>query len=149
MTQRELVDQVAGLAGSRASRDRSGSKDRDRGPVPGQRHRFIADGCDTRFIRDNLERDRDGTTPISTRAKRSSRHRGLRSRLRDDGTLLGMLQMFANMTDPSRRSVHGDGAARDPHGAVVANPWCLPLADKLHQAGRRGDQPHLIIDGVL
>jgi chemotaxis protein MotA len=67
------------------------------------------------------------------------------------GTLLGMVQMFANMTDPSKLGPFmATALLATLYGAVVANMWCLPLADKLHlkQADEEINRT-LIIDGVL
>ncbi len=59
------------------------------------------------------------------------------------GTLIGMVQMFANMTDPSKLGPFMAVALLATfYGAALANLFCLPIADKLHaQAARRGDQP--------
>ena len=49
------------------------------------------------------------------------------------GTLLGMVQMFANMTDPSKLGPFMAVALLATlYGAVLANIVCLPIADKLH-----------------
>ncbi len=49
------------------------------------------------------------------------------------GTLVGMVQMFANMTDPSKLGPFmATALLATLYGAVVANMLCLPIADKLH-----------------
>ena len=49
------------------------------------------------------------------------------------GTLIGMVQMFANMTDPSKLEPFMAVALLATfYGAAVANLLCLPIADKLH-----------------
>ena len=49
------------------------------------------------------------------------------------GTLIGMVQMFANMTDPSKLGPYMAVALLATfYGAAVANLFCLPIADKLH-----------------
>ena len=67
------------------------------------------------------------------------------------GTLIGMVQMFANMTDPSKLGPFmAIALLATLYGAVVANLFCLPLADKL--GGKLHDEEvnrTLIIDGVL
>jgi chemotaxis protein MotA len=67
------------------------------------------------------------------------------------GTLLGMVQMFANMTDPSKLGPFmATALLATLYGAVVANLWCLPLADKLHlKLADEEINRTLIIDGVL
>jgi len=67
------------------------------------------------------------------------------------GTLIGMVQMFANMTDPSKL---GPFMATALLATLMAR-WsrtcfCLPIADKLH--GKLLDEETnrtLIIDGIL
>ena len=65
--------------------------------------------------------------------------------------LLGMVQMFANMTDPSKLGPFMAVALLATlYGALVANILCLPIADKLH--GKLNDEEvnrTLIIDGVM
>jgi chemotaxis protein MotA len=49
------------------------------------------------------------------------------------GTLIGMVQMFANMTDPSKlRPFMATALLATLYVALVANLACLPIADKLH-----------------
>jgi flagellar motor component MotA len=49
------------------------------------------------------------------------------------GTLVGMVQMFANTTDPSKLGPFMAVALLATlYGALVANLFCLPIADKLH-----------------
>jgi len=67
------------------------------------------------------------------------------------GTLIGMVQMFANMTDPSKLGPYMAVALLATfYGAAVANLFCLPIADKL-QLKLHDEQVSrsLIIDGVL
>jgi chemotaxis protein MotA len=67
------------------------------------------------------------------------------------GTLIGMVQMFANMTDPSKLGPFmATALLATLYGAVIANLFCLPIADKLH--GKLLDEETnrtLIIDGIL
>jgi chemotaxis protein MotA len=67
------------------------------------------------------------------------------------GTLIGMVQMFANMTDPSKLGPYMAVALLATfYGAAVANLFCLPIADKL-QLKLHDEETNrsLIIDGVL
>src|SRR5207253_6867139 len=49
------------------------------------------------------------------------------------GTLIGMVQMFANMTDPSKLGpLMAVALLATFYGAALANLLCLPIADKLH-----------------
>jgi hypothetical protein len=65
--------------------------------------RFIADGYDQSFIRDNLERDRDNFLTHLDEGQKLYRAIGdCAPAFGMVGTLIGMVQMFANMTDPSK-----------------------------------------------
>ena len=67
------------------------------------------------------------------------------------GTLIGMVQMFANMTDPSKLGPFMAVALLATlYGALVANLFCLPIADKLHvKLVDEEINRTLIIDGIL
>src|SRR5256886_6676533 len=67
------------------------------------------------------------------------------------GTLIGMVQMFANMTDPSKLGpLMAVALLATFYGAALANLLCLPIADKLHlKLVDEEINRTLIIDGVL
>ena len=67
------------------------------------------------------------------------------------GTLIGMVQMFANMTDPSKLGPFmATALLATLYGALVANIFCLPIADKLHlKLVDEEINRTLIIDGIL
>ena len=67
------------------------------------------------------------------------------------GTLIGMVQMFANMTDPSKLGpLMAVALLATFYGAAVANLVCLPLADKLHlKLVDEEINRTLIIDGIM
>jgi chemotaxis protein MotA len=67
------------------------------------------------------------------------------------GTILGMVTMFANMSDPSKLGpAMATALLATLYGAVIANMFCLPLADKLHiKLEEEEIARSLIIDGVL
>ncbi len=67
------------------------------------------------------------------------------------GTLIGMVQMFANMTDPSKLGPYMAVALLATfYGAALANLMCLPIADKLMLKLHDEEiNRTLIIDGVL
>ena len=62
-----------------------------------------------------------------------------------------MVQMFANMTDPSKLGPFMAVALLATlYGALVANIMCLPIADKLHvKLVDEEISRTLIIDGIL
>jgi chemotaxis protein MotA len=153
ITQRELVDEIAGLA----------EIARKQGPIGLEKVeiedaflakgiRFVADGYDAEFIRDNLERDRDNFLTHLDEGQKIYRAIGdCAPAFGMVGTLIGMVQMFANMTDPSKLGPFmATALLATLYGAVVANLICLPIADKLHlKLVDEEINRTLIIDGVL
>src|ERR1700754_4067291 len=114
--------------------------------------RYVADGYDLEFIRDNMERDRDNFLMHLDEGSKIYRAIGdCAPAFGMIGTLVGMVQMFANMTDPSKLGPFmATALLATLYGALVANLFCLPLADKLH--GKLLDEETnrtLIIDGIL
>jgi chemotaxis protein MotA len=114
--------------------------------------RYVADGYDLEFIRDNLERDRDNFLMHLDEGSKIYRAVGdCAPAFGMVGTLIGMVQMFANMTDPSKLGPFmATALLATLYGALVSNLICLPIADKLH--GKLLDEETnrtLIIDGIL
>jgi chemotaxis protein MotA len=153
MTQRELVDEIAGLAEIARKQGPIGlEKVEVEDPFLAKGIRFVADGYDADFIRDNLERDRDNFLTHLDEGQKIYRAVGdCAPAFGMVGTLIGMVQMFANMTDPSKLGPFmATALLATLYGAVLANIICLPIADKLH--GKLVDEEinrTLIIDGVL
>jgi len=152
-TQRELVDQIAQLAEVARKQGPIGlEKVEVDDPFLAKGVRFIADGYDAMFIRDNLERDRDNFLTHLDEGQKIYRAIGdCAPAFGMIGTLLGMVQMFANMTDPSKLGPFmATALLATLYGAVVANMWCLPIADKLHlKLADEEVNRTLIIDGIL
>jgi len=152
-TQRELVDQIAQLAEVARKQGPIGlEKIEVDDPFLAKGVRFIADGYDAMFIRDNLERDRDNFLTHLDEGQKIYRAIGdCAPAFGMIGTLLGMVQMFANMTDPSKLGPFmATALLATLYGAVVANMWCLPIADKLHlKLADEEINRTLIIDGIL
>src|SRR5919201_3833484 len=152
-TQRELVDEIAELAEIARKQGPIGlEKVEIEDPFLAKGIRYVADGYDATFIRDNLERDRDNfLTHLDEGQKIYRAYGDCAPAFGMIGTLLGMVQMFANMTDPSKLGPFMAVALLATlYGALVANLVCLPIADKLH--GKLLDEEvnrTLIIDGVL
>ena len=145
-TPRELVDEIAALAEiARKSGPVGLEKVEPDDPFLAKGIRFVADGYDADFIRDNLERDRDNFLTHLDEGQKIYRAIGdCAPAFGMIGTLIGMVQMFANMTDPSKLGPFMAVALLATlYGALVANLFCLPIADKLHvKLRRRGDQSH-------
>ena len=145
-SQRELVDELAGLA----------EIVRKQGPIGLESVQtddsFLANGYDAEFIRDNLERDRDNfLTHLDEGQKIYRAYGDCAPAFGMIGTLLGMVQMFSNMSDPSKLGPFMAVALLATlYGALVANLFCLPLADKLHVKLLEEEISRtLIIDGIL
>jgi chemotaxis protein MotA len=152
-TQRELVDQMAELAEIVRKQGPIGlEKVEIDDPFLAKGVRFVADGYDTNFIRDNLERDRDNFLTHLDEGQKIYRAVGdCAPAFGMIGTLIGMVQMFANMTDPSKLGPFmATALLATLYGALVANIFCLPIADKLHlKLVDEEINRTLIIDGIL
>jgi chemotaxis protein MotA len=153
MTQRELVDEIAGFAEiARKSGPIGLEKVEVDDPFLAKGIRFVADGYDADFIRDNLERDRDNFLTYLDEGQKIYRAVGdCAPAFGMVGTLIGMVQMFANMTDPSKLGPFmATALLATLYGAIVANLFCLPIADKLHLKLLDEEiNRTLIIDGIL
>src|SRR5947208_9495930 len=153
ITQRDLVDEIAKLAEIARKQGPIGlEKVETEDPFLAKGIRFVADGYDSNFIRDNLERDRDNFLTHLDEGQKIYRAVGdCAPAFGMIGTLIGMVQMFANMTDPSKLGPFmATALLATLYGALVANLFCLPIADKLH--GKLLDEETnrtLIIDGIL
>jgi chemotaxis protein MotA len=152
-TQRELVDEIAGLAEVVRKQGPIGLESVEiEDPFLAKGIRYVADGYDSQFIRDNLERDRDNFLTHLDEGQKIYRAIGdCAPAFGMIGTLIGMVQMFANMTDPSKLGPFMAVALLATlYGALVANIFCLPIADKLHvKLTDEEINRTLIIDGVL
>jgi chemotaxis protein MotA len=151
--QRELVDELAGLAEIARKNGPMGLENVEiPDPFLAKGVRYVADGYDSDFIRDNLERDRDNFLTHLDEGQKIYRAVGdCAPAFGMIGTLIGMVQMFANMTDPSKLGPYMAVALLATfYGAAVANLFCLPIADKLHlKLVDEEINRTLIIDGIL
>jgi chemotaxis protein MotA len=153
LTARDLVDELARIAEIARKQGPVGlEKVETDEPFLAKGIRYVADGYDLEFIRDNLERDRDNFLMHLDEGGKIYRAIGdCAPAFGMVGTLIGMVQMFANMTDPSKLGPFmATALLATLYGALVSNLFCLPLADKLH--GKLLDEETnrtLIIDGIL
>jgi chemotaxis protein MotA len=152
-TARELVDEIASLAEIARKQGPIGLEKVDvEDSFLAKGMRYVADGYDANFIRDSLERDRDNFLTHLDEGQKLYRAIGdCAPAFGMVGTLIGMVQMFANMTDPSKLGPYMAVALLATfYGAAVANLFCLPIADKLHlKLADEEVNRTLIIDGVL
>ncbi|MBM3529258.1 MAG: flagellar motor protein PomA [Alphaproteobacteria bacterium] len=153
ITARELVDEIANLAEIARKQGPIGlEKVEIEDPFLAKGMRYVADGYDASFIRDNLERECEQFLTHLDEGQKIYRAIGdCAPAFGMVGTLIGMVQMFANMTDPSKLGPYMAVALLATfYGAAVANLFCLPIADKLQ--GKLHDEEtnrSLILDGVL
>ena len=121
-------------------------------PFLAQGIRYIVDGYDKEFIRTTMETDRDIFLQHLDEGSKVYRAYGdCAPAWGMIGTILGMVTMFANMSDPSKLGpAMATALLATLYGALIANLVCLPLADKLHVKKEEEDVSRtLIIDGVL
>jgi chemotaxis protein MotA len=114
--------------------------------------RYIADGYDRDFIKDTMERDRDNFLMRLEEGMKIYQSMGDAAPAWGMiGTLVGMVQMFANMEDPSKLGPFmAVSLLATLYGALVGNLLCLPIADKLKLKLEEEDISRtLIIDGIL
>ncbi len=113
---------------------------------------FIADGYDSSFIRESMELARD---QLLTRLQEGQR---VFKSLGDAapafgmiGTLVGLVQLLANMDDPGAIGpAMAVALLTTLYGAVLANLVCLPVADKLTAKFDVEEiNQTLIIDGIM
>ncbi|MCE4224225.1 flagellar motor protein PomA [Methylobacterium sp. C25] len=121
-------------------------------PFLAQGARYIADGYDREFIRDAMERDRDTfLMHLDEGSKIYRAFGGCAPAWGMIGTILGMVTAFAHMSDPSKLwPAMATALLATLYGALIANMFALPLADKLHlKVKEEAVSRSLIIDGVL
>ena len=152
-TARDLVDELASIAEVARKQGPVGlEKVETDDPFLAKGIRYVADGYDASFIRDNLERDRDNFLMHLDEGSKIYRAVGdCAPAFGMIGTLIGMVQMFSNMSDPSKLGPFMAVALLATlYGALVANLACLPIADKLHlKLLDEETNRTLIIDGIL
>lgn len=121
-------------------------------PFLAQGLRYVADGYDRDFIRDTMERDRDNFLERLHEGEKIFRSMGdCAPAWGMIGTLIGMVQMFANMDDPSKLGPFmAISLLATLYGALVGNWICLPIADKLQiKLAEEEIARSMILDGVL
>jgi chemotaxis protein MotA len=121
-------------------------------PFLAQGIRYVVDGYDSEFIKVTMEKEMDTFLMHLDEGQKIYRSIGdCAPAWGMVGTLLGMVNMFANMDDPSKLGPFMAVALLATlYGALIANLYCLPLADKLHVKLEEEEiSRQLIIDGVL
>lgn len=150
---RELIEEITKVADT-ARRQGAAALERItvKDPFLAQGIRYIADGYDREFIRETLQRDTDCFLQRLEEGGKIYRAIGdCAPAWGMIGTLIGMVQMFSNMEDPSKLGPFMAVALLATlYGAVIANLFCLPIADKLHLKLEEEDLCRaLVIDGIM
>lgn len=113
---------------------------------------YIADGYESEFIKDSMERERD------LYLERLQIGRKVFKAMGDSapafgmiGTLIGLVQMLATMDDPSTIGPSMAIALLTTlYGALIANVVCLPIVDKLDSKFEMEEvNQTLVIDGIM
>ncbi|MCF6326559.1 MAG: MotA/TolQ/ExbB proton channel family protein [Devosiaceae bacterium] len=113
---------------------------------------FIADGYELNFIKESMELARDQYLTRLTEGQRVFKTLGdAAPAFGMIGTLIGLVQMLANMDDPSKIGpAMAIALLTTLYGAVLANLVCLPISDKLTaKFGVEEINQTLIIDGIV
>lgn len=113
---------------------------------------YIADGYDGPFIRETMELERDQLLTRLSESQRVFKSFGdAAPAFGMIGTLVGLVQMLGNMSDPSAIGPSMAVALLTTlYGAVLANLVCLPVSDKLGaKASYEEINQSLIIDGIM
>ncbi|MGL4290312.1 MAG: motility protein A [Phreatobacter sp.] len=153
ISHRDLVEEIAKIADvARKQGPNALEKLEVSDPTLAQGVRYIADGYDAEFIRTTMETEKDNVYVQLDEAQKIYRSIGdCAPAFGMIGTLLGMVNMFANMTDPSKLGpIMAMALIATLYGAVVANMVCMPIADKCHVKMVEEDIARsIIIDGVV
>lgn len=153
MEARELVDEIARLAEIARKQGPLGLETAEvEDEFLAKSVRMIADGYDADFIKEALERERDLTaTRLEIGVKVYKSIGDCAPAFGMVGTLIGMVQMFMNMSDPSKLGPFmAIALLATLYGAVLANFICMPIADKLEGHLHHDEiTDTLVIDGIL
>lgn len=150
---RDLIEEIADLADVMRKKGPLGLESievSDEFLAKGVQH--IADGYDPVFIRESLERERDLNLERLEEGQRIFKAIGDSApAFGMIGTLVGLVQMLANMDDPSSIGpAMAIALLTTLYGAVIAALIALPIADKLSMKARMEEvNQTLVLDGIL
>lgn len=150
---RQLIDEVAGLADIVRKNGPLGLENievDDEFLAKGMQ--MIADGYEPAFIRESLERERDLNLERLEDGQRIFKAIGDSApAFGMIGTLVGLVQMLANMDDPSSIGpAMAIALLTTLYGALIANLIALPIADKLALKAKVEEvNQTLVLDGIM
>lgn len=113
---------------------------------------YVADGYDTEFMRETMEKERDLYLERLDEAQRMYKMLGdAGPAFGMIGTIVGLVQMLSAMDDPAAIGpAMAVALLTTLYGAMLANLICLPMADKLsNKIAIEEVNQSLVIDGVM
>jgi chemotaxis protein MotA len=150
---RELVEKIAELAEIMRKQGPLGLETVEiDDPVLAKGIQMIADGFDPQVIREYMERERDQRlTELEEGARVMKAIGDSAPAFGMIGTLVGLVQMLANMSDASKIGpAMAVALLTTLYGALAANVVALPLYEKLNAKAKSEDVVYdLVIDGVV
>jgi len=150
---RELIEQIAEMGDIVRKNGPLGLENVEVGePNLKKGAQYIADGYDAVFIRETMELERDQYIGRLSEGQRIFKSLGdAAPAFGMIGTLVGLVQMLANMSDPSAIGpAMAVALLTTMYGAVLANLICLPMSDKLASKLDIEDvNQTLMIDGIM
>ncbi|ALV27210.1 motility protein A [Pannonibacter sp. Q-1] len=150
---RDLIEEISGLAEIVRKSGPLGLENAAvSDPTLAKGVQYIADGYEIDFIRESMMRERDLTLSRLAEGKRVFKALGDSApAFGMIGTLVGLVQMLANMDDPSAIGPSMAIALLTTlYGALISNCFCLPMVDKLDAKFDVEEvNQTLIIDGIL
>ena len=113
---------------------------------------YLSDGFDEEHIGDMLAKDIEMTTQRHTTGQKVFKGMGASApAFGMIGTLIGLVQMLANMSNPSSIGPSMAVALLTTlYGALIANLVCLPIADKLEfRTQQEQEKNNIVVEGTL
>ena len=113
---------------------------------------MLVDGTDIVIVKGSLERDNNSTKMRHAMGCAIFESWGeIAPAMGMIGTLIGLVQMLANMSDPKAIGpAMAVALLTTMYGAILANVWCLPIAQKLANAAQlEAANNELIMEGVI
>jgi chemotaxis protein MotA len=114
--------------------------------------RYLSDGIDEALIEDMLKKDIRQTVSRHTVGRNVFKGMGASApAFGMIGTLVGLVQMLASMSDPaSIGPAMAVALLTTLYGAVVANLVCLPIADKLeYRSNQEKENKSIILEATV
>jgi chemotaxis protein MotA len=145
-------DGLIALEGAKKKRLGSGKNKKGGDEFVGKALDYLADGYDEQLIEDLLNKDIRVTAQRHAIGQNVFKGMGVAApAFGMIGTLIGLVQMLANMSDPSSIGPSMAVALLTTlYGALIANVACLPLADKLAlRSQQEFETRHIILDAVI